>query len=117
MACGTGAGTLAAVLTLTTAALAAEPGDALVPVGEAVAISAVSAFRPKTVLTERNVSASVSSRADRPFSSDMEGRCRKAASAPANGIRVKRLSGLNAYPACTTAVPETCVQSDSAVRA
>ena len=30
---------LAAVLTLTTAALAAEPGDALVPVGEAVAIS------------------------------------------------------------------------------
>ena len=30
---------LAAVLALTTAALAAEPGDALVPVGEAVAIS------------------------------------------------------------------------------
>ena len=30
---------LAAVLALTTAALAAEPGDALVPVGETVAIS------------------------------------------------------------------------------
>ena len=30
---------LAALLALTTAALAAEPGDALVPVGEAVAIS------------------------------------------------------------------------------
>ena len=30
---------LASVLALTSAALAAEPGDALVPVGEAVAIS------------------------------------------------------------------------------
>ena len=46
------------------------------------------------------------------------GPVQKAASAPANGIRVKRLSGLNAYPACTTAVPDTWASSPiRAVRA